>query len=93
MTFTEEYFNEEINRFRAACGSKDFWAKTETQQEAMIKGLSLCYLNIVNPDGSQPTHEQIEKWALIFDAALMNYNQRKTFMAMLPLKRALGMSR
>lgn len=93
LQFTEAYFNEEITRFREACGTKQFWALPEEKQEAMISGLSFCYLNIVNEDGSQPNREQIEKWATIFDAAIQNYNQRKTFMLMLPLKRALGLAK
>jgi hypothetical protein len=93
LQFTEKYFFEEIERFREACGSKEFWAKTEEQQDNYIKGLAFCYLGIVNEDGSQPNQEQINHWAAVFNAAIRNYNERKTFIVMLPLKRYLGLSR
>jgi hypothetical protein len=90
LQFTEAYFLEEVNRFREACGDKRFWDKTDEQQDAMISGLSFCYLNIVNDDGSLPSKEQIDKWAFIFKQALDNYNRRKTMLVMLPLKKYLG---
>jgi len=93
LQFTEKYFLEEINRFRSECGLKTFWDKTEEQHEAMIKGLTFVYMNIVNEDGSQPSPEQIDKWGFIFNQALDNYNRRKTMLALLPLKRYLGLSR
>ena len=75
LQFTEAYFLEEINRFREACGTKTFWDKTEEQQDAMVSGLTFVYLNVVNPDGSQPNHEQIKKWGFIFQQALENFNR------------------
>lgn len=92
LQFTEAYFIEEINRFREQCGLKTFWDKTEEQHEAMISGLSFCYLNITNDDGSQPSREQIDKWANIFDVAIQNYNRRKTFLVMLPIKKLMGIA-
>lgn len=88
--FTEKEFFEEINRFREACGTKTFWARTEEQQHAMISGLTFLYLNLGNDDGSLPDKEQMVKWGQIMSQALENYDRRKTTLALLPLKQLLG---
>ena len=93
LQFTEQYFMEEIHRFRKMLGEKSFWARPEEEQDRLISGLSFCYLNVVNDDGSQPDREKIEKLATVFDCTIREYNRRKTFLVMLPLKRALGLTR
>ncbi len=89
--FTEKDFLEELSRFREACGSKDFWAKTEEKRDAMIGGLTFLYLNLGNDDGSLPDRDQIDKWGNWFADALENYNRRKTILDLMPLKRHLGL--
>ena len=86
MTFTEKYFFEEIRRFRDAFGNKEWWKKSEEQRDAWISGLSLVYLNINNEDGTNPTKEQINKWATIFQVTVEEYERRKLFMLMHALK-------
>lgn len=92
-TFTEKYFLEEIHRFRELLGQKSFWEQANSEEVAdrAIRGLSFVYLNLVNEDGTLPNQSQIDKWANIFDAAIGEYNRRKTYLLMLPLKRILGL--
>jgi hypothetical protein len=92
-TFTEKEFQEEIHRFRQECGLKTFWAKTEEQRQAMISGLTFMYLNLVTDDGKLPGKDKIDLWGQWFSDALDNYNRRQAILTMLPLKRALGLTR
>jgi len=39
----------------------------------------ITYLNLDNEDGSRPTAQQLETWAAVFEAALMEYNRRGLF--------------
>lgn len=84
--FTEKYFHEEIVRFRQAMGDKTWWARPEEQRDAWISGLALVYLQIQNDDGSNPSHEQIAKWAMIFDATITEYHRRQFYMTINPPK-------
>ena len=76
MEFTEKYFMEELGRFRANFTNKTWMALPEEKRDAAIKVLTIVYLNIGNDDGSTPTHEQINKWALWFDQAITEYSRR-----------------
>ncbi len=77
MTFTEQDFYTEINRFREHFGTKDWWALGEEKHDACIKGLALIYLNINNADGTPPTKDQIERYANVFQNTVAEYEQRK----------------
>ena len=91
MEFTEKYFFEEVVRLRQFMGQKSWWAKPEIERERCISGLSLVYLNIVNEDGSHPSHEQIEKWAAIFESTIIEYERRKTMIEItIPMRRLFG---
>ncbi len=86
MTFTEQYYFDEVLRFREGMGNKQWWEKTEEQRDAWIKGLALVYLNIENETGLRSTPEQIDKWATIFEATCVEYERRKTYMKLMPRK-------
>lgn len=84
--FTETYFFQEVCRFREMMGTRSFWKLAEGQGEAALNGLGFVYLNVDNEDGSKPTIEQIEKWARIYDSAILEYHRREFMMLQLSLK-------
>lgn len=77
--FTEKEFCEEVCRLREQMGDKRFWARPKEQREAYVSGLSFMYLNIDNEDGSKPTQEQLDKWAMIFDGTMVEYRRRELY--------------
>ena len=66
-------------RFRQHMGQKDFWKRPEQERQVCINALTFVYLNLDNEDGSRPTAQQLETWAAVFEAALMEYNRRGLF--------------
>ena len=84
--FTEKYFYEELGRFRQAMADKTWWARPEQDRDAWVSGLAFVYLQIQNDDGSNPTREQIDKWAMIFNATMREYNRRMFYMTVNPPK-------
>ena len=82
-TFTKQEFYDEICRFRALFGSKEWWNKPLEVRDACVRGLSHMYFNIMNEDGTLPTQEEIEKYALVFDATMVEYYRRATMLGKL----------
>lgn len=85
--FTEEYFLEEIRRMRENFGNPKWWALPEEKRERCFDGLTVCYLNITNADGSKPTSAQIEFWANTLDSTCTEYERRKLMTTMLALRK------
>jgi hypothetical protein len=78
-TFTERYFYDEICNFRELFQSEDWWQLSEDKRDKCVSGLAFIYLNINNADGSKPTEDQLETWAMILSATLSEYDRRKFF--------------
>lgn len=72
MTFTKEYFFQEISRFRKLMGDKAFF-NDDTKMESAITGLSHVYFNVDDFDDSVSN---------LFKSTIEEYNQRKNMMAL-----------
>ena len=45
VTFTLEYFNSEVCKFRELMGNRDFMSDTK-KQDAAVHALTFCYFNV-----------------------------------------------
>ncbi len=81
QNFTFDYFLSQISEFRELCGNRAFM-ENEEKQDVAIKALSFVYFNTKCDDEN--------RLAMIFQATIDNYNQRKSFMARLLLKKLIS---
>jgi hypothetical protein len=85
MNFTEQYFNEEIGRFRQMMSDRKFWEKDDSIRELAIRGLTLVYLNVELPSGDGYL-AGLERVATIFKSTLSEYTRRGTLMILQPFR-------
>jgi hypothetical protein len=76
--FTEAHFFAEINRLRALMGDRTFWNRPPEHRQTCLDGIGFVYLNLVKDDGSDPTSEQIDNWARIYQSTVDEYHNRET---------------